>query len=449
MDLDGRWALAVAAVSVVVATVLTGVWSLSSEQLNLSVPVDPRVHPRRGPVFPPIEDMPEAAMGRYREAPLDEAGQLAVIGYTSGSREAGDATSVTVHDERAWDGLNLYTSGHEPIAFLLDMDGNEIWRWHRSFDEVWPDFAGPRNEHTKFWRRVHLLEDGSLLAIFEGIGLIKLSPESELLWARPNAAHHDLQVLDDGTIWVLSRRSEILEEVESNGRSVVDYLLHLDPEGRELERISLMTAYANSRYTGHYREEAVRGGDSFHTNTVHVIEGAGQMPFVAGNLLVSMRHLNTIAVLDPRETRVLWSLAGDVRGLPPERRFAGQHDPQLLDDGNLLLFDNGPEEGTRSRVVEFSHAGRMVAWSYSGTDEDPLWSRTCGTVQRLPNGNTLITESDGGRALEVTRDGETVWEFHNPARPEERPDLVATLFEMERLPPDFPVDWLPESEDAP
>ena len=62
-------------------------------------------------------------------------------------------------------------------------------------------------------------------------------------------------------------------------------------------------------------------------------------------------------------------------------------------------------------------------------------------AQRLPNGNTLITESDGGRALEVTPDRRIVWEFFNPHRAGEQGEYIATLFELLRLPPDFPVDW--------
>ena len=70
---------------------------------------------------------------------------------------------------------------------------------------------------------------------------------------------------------------------------------------------------------------------------------------------------------------------------------------------------------------------------------DPdLFSKTLGSCQRLPNGNTLITESENGRALEVTRDKRVVWEFYNPHRAGARGELVAVLFEMLRLPPDFP-----------
>jgi hypothetical protein len=52
----------------------------------------------------------------------------------------------------------------------------------------------------------------------------------------------------------------------------------------------------------------------------------------------------------------------------------------------------------------------------------------------LPNGNTLITESDRGRAFEITRSGRVVWEYYNPARAGERKELIATLFEVVRIP---------------
>ncbi len=64
-----------------------------------------------------------------------------------------------------------------------------------------------------------------------------------------------------------------------------------------------------------------------------------------------------------------------------------------------------------------------------------FFSELCGTCQRLPNGNTLITESTRGRAFEVTPDKEIVWEFFNPHRAGENDELIATLFELIRIPP--------------
>ena len=61
---------------------------------------------------------------------------------------------------------------------------------------------------------------------------------------------------------------------------------------------------------------------------------------------------------------------------------------------------------------------------------------------RLPNANTLITESEAGRAFEVTPEKKIVWEYFNPHRGDEDPKLIATLFEVVRLPPDLPLEWL-------
>lgn len=48
------------------------------------------------------------------------------------------------------------------------------------------------------------------------------------------------------------------------------------------------------------------------------------------------------------------------------------------------------------------------------TDASKFYSSYISSAQRLPNGNTLITEGSDGHLLEVTPDHEIVWEFVNP-----------------------------------
>jgi hypothetical protein len=72
---------------------------------------------------------------------------------------------------------------------------------------------------------------------------------------------------------------------------------------------------------------------------------------------------------------------------------------------------------------------------------------TCGTGQRLPNGNTLITESDNGRAFEVTKDKEIVWEYVSPHRAGEKNELIASLFHVDRVEPDQ-VKWLMRKQEG-
>ena len=53
-------------------------------------------------------------------------------------------------------------------------------------------------------------------------------------------------------------------------------------------------------------------------------------------------------------------------------------------------------------------------WTWEADPPEAFFSETRGACQRLPNGNTLITESERGHAFEVTRSGEIVWEYWNP-----------------------------------
>lgn len=81
-----------------------------------------------------------------------------------------------------------------------------------------------------------------------------------------------------------------------------------------------------------------------------------------------------------------------------KRDYRRQHDPKIIANGNLLLFDNVGLRN-KSRVLEIDPTTDETLWSYSGTQEDPFLTRACGAAQRLPNGNTLITETNSGRAF--------------------------------------------------
>jgi hypothetical protein len=87
----------------------------------------------------------------------------------------------------------------------------------------------------------------------------------------------------------------------------------------------------------------------------------------------------------------------------------------------------------QSSVLTLDPRARRVVREYTGPKSDPLYSKRSGRVQPLPNGNTLVVESDGGRALEVTEDGEVAWEFHSPYLAGERGDRVAALYSLERV----------------
>jgi len=134
-----------------------------------------------------------------------------------------------------------------------------------------------------------------------------------------------------------------------------------------------------------------------------------------GDILASFRHLNTIAIIDKRTGAIKWRW-----GAP--HQLGHQHNPTLLDNGNILVFDNGYHRVTShevsdeisSRVIEVNPKTGDIEWEYEDENVDNFYSGICSSAQRLPNGNTLICESSKGRIFEVTPDKETVWEFISP-----------------------------------
>lgn len=369
------------------------------------------------------------------EEQREEIERLETMAYLSGSSPAGDRSGVTVHDpERAWDGWNLVVSGHAAWAGLMDMNGNVVHEWQHAFRRVWPDNSiSDEAEGIHHWRHVHLYENGDLLAMFDGLGLIKLDRDSNLLWSRPRGYHHDLEVVDGGGIYILEQKAHVVPRWSPEDPLLENYVTVLDSDGNVERRVSLLDAFENSPYSPTLRW-APTAGDPFHSNSIELLDGrlADRSPaFRAGNVLVSIRELDTIAVVDLDAEAIVWAASGQWRR---------QHDATVLAKGRMLLFDNKHGPGS-SEVLEFDPFSQAVTWSYAGSGDRPFYSETCGTNQRLPNGNTLITESDRGRAFEVTRDGTIVWEYLNPHRAGEEGELVATLFDVVRLRPAFPMDW--------
>ena len=365
----------------------------------------------------------------------DETAELQALGYLGATETATSAIGVTLNEAGAQTGLNLYNSGHAPEAVLMNMAGKVVHRWSFAFADAFPDARPPaKHRGMNQWRRVHLLPNGDLLAIFEGLGIIRVDRESRLLWARYNGAHHDLYVDESGNIGVLTSTFRVHSRMHPWKDVLEDSITVLSPEGEELRSFSLIDAVLDSPFAP-LMDLAAVSGDIFHTNTLEPLDDRFEHlspEFRRGNVLISMRELNFMGIVDLEKESLVWAL-------PPIS--TAQHDPQLVADGKILLVDNDWRRGEYSRVVEFDPLGLDVSWSYEGDASNGFYTSCCGTAQRLPNGNTLITETDGGRAFEVTPDDEIVWEFFNPGRGGTEGELVGRLYEVLRIDPGSLEDW--------
>ena len=381
------------------------------------------------------------------EAELIE--RLSAIGYVAGSERPAGRSGVTVHEPGAAPGLNLMTSGHGPTALLLDLDGKVLHTWRAEFGELFPDHPkaadGPVPARN-FWRVARLLPNGDLIGIWELYGLFKLDRGSSIIWSLPVKAHHDLQLTPDGRIHHLEAARRQIPEIPDR-LAIDDFLVERDAEGTELRRLAISEAlraidWSDLRRVFWERNRArgyglTRRGrfDPFHTNSLYVLSAtdatALRAPFQAGDLLVSMAMLDTIAVIDPRANAVRWWQQGP---------FGMQHQPRVAPNGGIVVFDNhhAPQ---RSAVKIFDPRTHRVIWEYTGSPAEPLHSRRSGGAEFLSNGNLLVVETDRGRAFELTPEKQVVWEYRSPYRSGAQRDRVAGIYSMQRI-DESEVAWL-------
>jgi hypothetical protein len=383
---------------------------------------------------------------RDSEAPVraapSEIRELRSLGYLAGYRAPevpGGAT--TFQPERLQPGYTLFSSGHAPTTLLIDSSGEVRHSWFAPVEKAFPSYSKDSEafgHQPNYWRYVHLLPDGSLLAIFEGIGIIKLDRESNVVWARENGAHHWVSELSDGNLAVLTRKRVPLNQ----SYFIQDAITILNGAGEELRSTPIAEAIKGTPVESiiFRNKNKPWRGDLLHTNSLTIIPDLATLPagVSPGDYLVSMRTKSALTVISAKTGRAVWAHRGGYRT---------QHSAEVRPNGTLLLFDNtGSGNRGPSRVLryDFKTMNRIASIEKIG-EVKTFFSKLLGAVRELPNRNLLISESEAGRILEVTPEGQLVWEYVSPYRVGEKDEFIAVVAHAERIAFDQ-VGWLNRAE---
>jgi len=317
--------------------------------------------------------------------------------------------------------LNAYTDDGFPDAYLIDMDGNVLHTW---------------SDGHNAWNHIKLLEDGDLLAIVSGFSLSRLDWDSNVKWEKKIPAHHDIDIAENGDIYTLTNNDDIvflsglplpikndyIVVFSENGKLKKKYsLFHIIREKVPHDIFQQICCWWWRKYfpwrnlTTTIRKNmgkliGQKGSnynyyDIFHTNTIKLIDRDVEGLCKKGDLLICVRQLDLLGIIDIEEGKLIWSWGSGV--------LDGPHNSTLLENGNILVFDNGRSR-TYSRIIEVNPRTSEIVWDYKSEPRHQFHSTLRGSCQRLPNGNTLITESEKGHVFEVTPEGKVVWEFYNP-----------------------------------
>ena len=180
---------------------------------------------------------------------------------------------------------------------------------------------------------------------------------------------------------------------------------------------SLMSDEFQPRANGY--DDAPEVVDHTHMNTITLAPD--------GDLLLGSRQFSDVMRLDYETGEVVWRIGGPSDPYneftfidDPFDGFSSQHLPHLMENGNLLLYDNGNARNHNStRVAEYEldieNRTATLVWSYAPPEGD-YFSETRGSAQRLPNGNTLINwvNRNPGNIEIITPDGEVILQITLP-----------------------------------
>jgi hypothetical protein len=375
--------------------------------------------------------------GAPRTAEQRELDRLRALGYAGVSEEvAEDSQSGVVHHQPrlSQPGYNVYTNSRQCSVVLMDESGRELRRWERPGHRSWSNSQFLENGDLvvigQEWR------EPDLGALSEPRYLLRLGFDGVERWKVEMNAHHDLEVTPDGKLAVLSFRREADPGLEPGVELREDTVELLSLEGERLEERSLydMLLSRPDRFeigpVEPVEKEGVRFLDLLHSNSVEFLEQPKKAEpfelFAPGNVLVSLRHQDSVVVFRWETGELVWAWG---RG-----ELIGPHDATLLDNGHLLIFDNGLGRGW-SRIVELDPRTEEIVWEYKAKQPSSFYTGSRGSNQRLANGNTLIAESDAARALEVTPGAKSVWAWVNPERDDE--GRLVTIVRMKRFPASF------------
>ena len=378
------------------------------------------------------------------------------------SRLAESERRVVAHDPSLTQQGLTFATGHfdgSAGAVLMDLHGRVVHRWQASFSDVWtnpPHIQSVGSDDEIVWHGSHLFPNGDVVFTFEGGnfppggGLVRIDRDSKIVWKLAINSHHDVSVSEDGTIFTVASHWRANRDQGLRGFPgpfFEDYIAEVSADGRLLNEYPIMRAFLGSDYEGifsvnYFPDRDVHLiDDPSHTNNIDILPRslADQFPqFSPGDLLVSMREINTIAVIGRQSKRVKWALTA---------LFDRQHDPDFLENGNLIVLDNRGAPSRQTRVLEINPGSGAIEWRYQEVEGSGsrFYIKRMGNQQMLPNGNVLITLSEDGRAIEVKPDrksgvgGEIVWEYRNLHYADEG-DTVGEnriVTEAIRIPPDF------------
>ncbi|MEM7176745.1 MAG: arylsulfotransferase family protein [Pseudomonadota bacterium] len=280
-----------------------------------------------------------------------------------------------------------------------------------------------------------VLPDGDVLVNFStgADAIVRLDGCGAPVWRRDGAFHHSIHLTGEGGLWTLEndvdprdmtlRLAELDVATGETRRSIALFDDVFRDNSENAMVLRLPESFDPGPVAG--RGAYIEGRDLWHANDVKPL-GAARAPafpmFAPGDLLISLRNIDLIAVLDPERLVFKWWQWGPWRA---------QHDPEFGPDGRIWVFNNATGLG-RSDVVAVDPATGATERYFSSGDL-AFYTEAQGQLAILAPDLLQLVIPFEGRVVEATLAGEIVLEINNIAKKATNARVMNAAY----LPPDY------------
>lgn len=303
-------------------------------------------------------------------------------GEEEGTEDTAYLTVEVLDSNKVQPGNTLFSdvgSSKGPRLIEVDISGAIVWEY------VLPDWL---KNYTNPGFDCERTKDDTILFVAPTFGVFEVNRSGSIIWAYTNSkVSHDADRLDNGNtliVWggIDSTNDAQIKEVTPDGSIHWEW-------------------YATNCFDPNTAPYNVSCQGWTHANAVTRLSN--------GNTLVSLRNFNMVAVLDG---------SGNLLHTITNLNLYYPHDPEITSNNTLCSASQYPLANCDTAqqtadtsypmvpVVEVNTNDGSLVWSYNASSWSDQLTRD---VDRLPNGNTLITGTD--LIIEVTAEGEIVWQL--------------------------------------
>jgi len=342
----------------------------------------------------------------------------------------------------------------------VDWDGNIVWK----FDQY--EYIEDPGEEPRWMARQHhdYQREGNPVGYYSPELTPKIDAGNTMILGHKNTKRQEL-----GNITLLD---DVIYEVNWEGDIIWEWILseHFSELGFKEDALNILHRNPNIRPVG--------GGigDWMHTNSMSLLGPnphyeSGDERFHPENIIICGRETNITLIISKATGKIVWQIGPDYDATPELRKLGwiiGQHHSHMIPKGlpgagNVLIFDNGGWAGygspnpmsptgfrnalrDYSRVIELDPVSLNICWQFSPAemglvfpvDYNRFYSPFVSSAQRLPNGNTLVTEGASGKLFEISQGHDIVWEYISPYWGDILP--INQVYRAYRI----PYEWIPQ-----